>query len=356
MLALVSAKLTGETAAAVEDERGWQLRQVASVASEIAAMSAAERAQVGAVFIEAEPVAQDMLAQLDNLEVVACLRSEPVNVDLEAANALGVAVLHTPGRNAEAVADFSLGLCLAALRNIAIAHHAIVSNELTSATAAKGVNRASGDVIWRPDDPEMPIPYVTYKGHQLSRLTVVVVGFGAVGRATARRFAGLVAEVGVVDPMVPPEEISARGFSPFSLEEALERADVITLHARSASVIIGRAELARMKPGSYLINTARATVLDHDALVDALESGHLGGAALDVFPDEPIPRSSRLLGVPRLTLTPHLAGAAFEVADVQSEIILSGVRGIYDAELDWSELPVRNPEVRKHWEARFMRV
>jgi D-3-phosphoglycerate dehydrogenase len=167
----------------------------------------------------------------------------------------------------------------------------------------------------------------------------------------ARRFDGLVGQVCVVDPAVAETDIRAEGFIALPLEDALARADIVTLHARSASVVIGRSELARLKPGSYLINTARATVLDHEALVDALTSGHLGGAALDVFPDEPLPSSSPLLNAPRITLTPHLAGAAYEVADRQSEILLAGIRGIYENTLDWSELPVRNAEIRDRWAA-----
>ena len=351
MLALVNATLTPETSAALSDERSWELRRVPNVREALGTLSSEDLELVRAIFVEAEPVDEAMLAKVPNLEVVGCLRSEPVNVDLEAARACGVAVLHTPGRNAEAVADFTLGLCLAALRNIAIAHHAIISHELTSPSAPEGLNRATGDVIWRPDDPTIPVPYVTYKGHQLSRLTVAVIGFGAVGRAVARRFEGLVGQVCVVDPAVAETDIRAEGFIALPLEDALARADIVTLHARSASVVIGRSELARLKPGSYLINTARATVLDHEALVDALTSGHLGGAALDVFPDEPLPSSSPLLNAPRITLTPHLAGAAYEVADRQSEILLAGIRGIYENTLDWSGLPVRNAEIRDRWAA-----
>ncbi len=352
MLALVNATLTPETGAALRDERAWELRRVPKVRDALGTLSAEDLDLVRAILVESEPVDEAMLAKMRNLEVIGCLRSEPVNVDLEAARGHDVAVIHTPGRNAEAVADLTLGLCLAALRHIAIAHHAIVSRELTSATATQGVNRAAGDVIWRPDDAALPVPYVTYKGHQLSRLSVAVVGFGAVGRAVARRFNGLVSEVLVVDPAVADEDIRAEGFVPLPLDDALARADIVTLHARSASPVIGRAELARLRPGSYLINTARATVLDYDALVEALVSGHLGGAALDVFPEEPLLSSSPLLQVPRLTLTPHLGGAAYEVADIQSEILLAGIRGIYDNPQDWSGLPVRNPEVRERWKAR----
>jgi D-3-phosphoglycerate dehydrogenase len=356
MLAFVSGPLTADAATALERERSWKLRRVPNVREAIAPLSNEERDGVRAIFVEAEPVDDSMLAALPNVELIGCLRSEPVNVDVRAAAARRIAVVHTPGRNADAVADFTLGLCLASLRNIAIAHHAIVSNELTTTRASEGLHRAKGDVIWRPDDPTMPIPYITYKGHQLSRMSVAVIGFGAVGRVVAQRFDGLVREVCVADPFVPDDQISARGFVPTLLEDALRRADVVTIHARSTAVVIGRAELASMKPGSYLINTARATVLDHDALIDSLESGHLGGAALDVFVDEPLPRSSRLLGVARLTLTPHIAGAAFEVAEIQSEILLAGVRGIYENETDWSELPVRNPEIRTDWLMRLTAV
>ena len=352
MIALLNATLTPETSAALRDERAWELRRVPRVREALGTLSAEDLDLVRAIVVESEPVDEAMLVKVPNLEVIGCLRSEPVNIDLEAAGACGVAVVHTPGRNAEAVADFTLGLCLAALRNIAIGHHAIVARELTSTVATQGLNRAEGDVIWRPDDASLPVPYVTYKGHQLSRLCVVVVGFGAVGRAVARRFTNLVRQVCVVDPGVSDEDIRAEGFVPLSLEDALARADVVTLHARSPSVIIGRAELACLKPGSYLINTARATVLDYEALVDSLASGHLGGAALDVYPEEPLPSGSPLLQAPRLTLTPHLAGAAYEVADIQSAILLAGVRGIYGNPTDWSGLPVRNPEVRERWTAR----
>ena len=104
-----------------------------------------------------------------------------------------------------------------------------------------------------------------------------------------------------------------------------------------------------MRRGSYLVNTARATVLDYDALADALEGGQLRAAALDVFPDEPLPSSSRLIGLPGLTLTPHLAGASEEVAGRQSEILLEAVRALYSSASAWTGIPVRNPEVRERW-------
>jgi len=352
VLALVSGAITADAAARLAAERSWELRQVSLVAEEVAAMPAGQRESVRALIVEAEPIGDGLLAQLPRLELIACLRSDPVNVDVAAATARGVVVLNAPGRNAETVADFALGLCLAAVRSIAVAHHEIVSGKLTTAQPARGVHRAAGDAIWRPDDLDAPIPYLVFQGRELSGLTVGVVGFGWTGQAVARRFAGLVREVHVADPAVPPDVIKERGYTAATLDELLPVADVVTIHARSAATVIGRDELRQMKRGSILINTARASVLDYDALREALDSDHLRAAALDVFPEEPLPSSSPLRTQRNLTLTPHLAGSAADVVDRQSEILLSAVRGLYGASIGddgWARLPVRNPEVHGRW-------
>lgn len=352
MLALVNATLTAGAADALARERSWELRPVGLVFAAVAAMQPAERQSVGVLIVEAEPVDEALLSQLSGLQLIACLRGDPVNIDVAAATARGAVVVHTPGRNAEAVADFTLGLCLAAARSIAISHHEIVSGTLTSAQPPGNARTATGDVIWRPDDPDAPIPYQVYQGRELSSLTVGVVGFGAIGQAVARRFSGLVHEVHVADPAITAEAIKDRGFIPTPLPELLPIADVLSLHARSTAIVIGRRELARMKPGSILINTARATVLDYDALQESLQSGQVGAAALDVFPEEPIPVRSPLLAQPNLTMTPHLAGATAEVNGWQSEILVAAIRGIYTAGSDWDGLPVRNRELQATWAER----
>jgi D-3-phosphoglycerate dehydrogenase len=347
-LALSSTALAGELLSSLTQRRGWDVRQVSSVASAVTAMSDAERGQVRAVIVETEPVDRGLIGSLVNLEVVICPRSEPVNVDVQAADDHGVAVIHAPGRNAEAVADFTLGLCLAALRHIATSYQAIVSGELTSTDSGPGPAMAKADVIWRPREPGRVIPYLAYKGPELSGLTVGIIGYGAVGQAVARRFQGLVQRVIIVDPLASAQGPGA-GFVSMSLRDMLPVADVVTLHARSATIIMGRDELFRMKAGSYLINTARATVLDYDALLAALDSGPLRGAALDVFPEEPLPHASPLRTHAGLTLTPHLAGASEKVGDRQYAIAASGLDGVYEPDAAWERLPVRNPGVRESW-------
>jgi D-3-phosphoglycerate dehydrogenase len=276
------------------------------------------------------------------------MRSEPVNVDLTAATERALPVIHTPGRNAESVADFTLGLTLAMLRSIAVAHHAIVNGDITRDVSRADQPGRVSDVIWRPDDPAEPIPYVAYKGRELSNLVIGVIGYGAVGRAVARRFLPLVREVMVVDPAVPESSIATAGFTPASLASMLPRADVVTVHARSASVIIGEPEIALMRRGTYLINTARATVLDYEALVRALHARHLRGAALDVYPEEPLPRTSPLLSAPGLTLTPHLAGATEEVSGRMYDIALQALNDLYHR-TDWTDVAVRNRQVQRAW-------
>jgi D-3-phosphoglycerate dehydrogenase len=246
------------------------------------------------------------------------------------------------------VADFTLGLTLAMLRSIAVTHHMIMNGDMTRANSRPhGVGHIV-DVIWRPDDPTAPIPYLAYKGRELSSLVVGVIGYGAVGKVVARRFGPLVREVLVADPAVSEESVTAAGFTPATVSSMLPRADVVTVHARSASVIIGEAELALMRPGSYLINTARATVLDYEALVRALHDGRLCGAALDVYPEEPLPQTSPLLSAPRLTLTPHLAGATEEVSGRMNDIALEALSNIYHRS-DWTGVAVRNRQVQQAW-------
>lgn len=349
MLALVSGRLTEDCLAALQQERGWHVEQVRSVRQAARELTEESRRGVEAIVVESEPVSAEFLDQLPRLAVVACLRSEPVNVDVAAATERGIPVIYAPGRNAEAVADFTLGLCLAMLRGIALSHHGIVSGVHTERHPGKRLDRAVGDIIWRPTDPSASVPYVIYRGRQLGSIVFGIVGFGAIGRAVAHRLRGLVREIVVADPRVSAAEILDAACRPVGLAQLLALADVVSVHARSETQIIGREQLAAMRQGSYLINTARATVLDYDALADALDRGHLRGAALDVFPEEPLRASSRLIGVPGLTMTPHLAGATEEVTDRQSQILLEAVRSLYRPETTWQGVPVKNPEVRATW-------
>jgi D-3-phosphoglycerate dehydrogenase / 2-oxoglutarate reductase len=341
MSAILGAPISKPVAARMLDRYGVLHTDDAPLSFVLDRMEATEREAVRLVVVEADPVGESELGRLPALAAIGCVRSNPVNVDLAAASERGIPVVFTPGRNAAAVAEFTLGLCLACLRSIATSHDAITSRLITADPAERKPN-AAGDVIWTSPRGDMRgAPYEIYQGRELSSLAVGIVGFGQVGREVAARLLPLAGEVRVCDPAVPPAEIEAAGGHPADLEDLLDHVDLVTLHAKSSQRLIGAAEIRRLRRGSYLINTARASLLDYDAVADALIDGHLRGAALDVFPEEPLPADSRLLSCQNLTLTPHLAGATEEVVDRHSEILWNALERI-ESGADWTGLPVAN--------------
>ncbi|MEV4169826.1 2-hydroxyacid dehydrogenase [Nonomuraea sp. NPDC049709] len=244
------------------------------------------------------PLTKRVLDASPDLRLFCVSRGGPVNANLEAAARAGVAVTYAPGRNAVATAEHTLAMLLSATRRIPRTH----------ADLAGGV--------WRGD-------YYTYDnvGPELEGSTVGLVGYGAIGRRVARMLAGFGANVLVHDPYV---DVPGR----VELPELLERSRFVSLHARATpetAGMIGAAELAAMPRGSVLVNCARGALLDYDAMCDALDSGHLFGAAMDVFPEEPIPPGSRLLTTPNLVMTPHLAGASKETAMKAASIVAADV-------------------------------
>lgn len=239
------------------------------------------------------PFTARVLDAADALKLVVVCRGGPVNVNLAAAAARGIEVRATPGRNAIAAAEHAVALLLAALRQIPQVHASVRAGE------------------WRSD-----LYALDAVGSELAGATVGLVGYGAIGRHVGRILRAFDAEVLVHDPYVDPSILD--GAVAVGLPELLDRSVAVSLHARltpETRGMIGAAELARLPRGAVLVNTARGGLLDYDALVDALESGHLGGAALDVFDVEPLPPGSRLRTAPRLVLTPHLAGATRQTAE-----------------------------------------
>ncbi|MGN6522260.1 MAG: NAD(P)-dependent oxidoreductase [Actinomycetes bacterium] len=279
-------------------------------------LSDAEMADVCAgarlVLTEIERVDEAVLRAAPDLLAVGTARGGPVNVDIPACSARGIPVLYTPARNAESVADFTIGLILSALRGI---------------SAGEQQLRGSGWLVGGE------LPYLHFRGRELSALTVDLVGFGAVGRAVARRLVhGFGTRVLWSDPYVAADDLSAdaRLGTPVPLPELLADSDVVSLHcARSAATerLIDEKALAAMRAGALLVNTAGGACVDEAALVSALEEGRVS-AALDVFASEPLPPDSALLRAPATVLTPHLAGAATDVVAHHSRMLLDDVAAV----------------------------
>jgi D-3-phosphoglycerate dehydrogenase len=250
------------------------------------------------------PLTEKVLAACPDLKLFSIGRGGPVNANLEAATRHGVAVTYAPGRNSTATAEHTVAMMLAAARRIPATHGDLLAGQ------------------WRGD-------YYMYDavGPELEGSTVGLVGYGAIGRKVARILGGFGADVLVHDPYVSQENLG-RAATLVDLQELLQRSRIVSLHARVTEEtigMIGAAQIATMPAGSILVNCARGALLNYDAALDALEAGQLFGAAFDVFSEEPIPKNSRLLTVPGVIMTPHLAGSSKETAQNAATIIASEV-------------------------------
>jgi D-3-phosphoglycerate dehydrogenase len=193
-----------------------------------------------------------------------------------------------------------------------VAEHAIALL-LTLARRTARYDRSVHDGEWRLD---VGVPM-----HRLAGSTIGVIGYGRIGRAMVARALGLGMHVLVSDPTNPPEEIITAGATPTPLNELLAESDVVSLHAPLTPAtrhLLNSERIARMKTGAYLINCARGAIVDLDALADAIASGALGGAGLDVFEPERLPIDHPLFGLENVVLTPHVAFYSEEsIGDLQ---------------------------------------
>ena len=310
MRALVTAELSSDGRARLEAigytvvHAGWGATRRALDRDQLVAAGAGASLLV----VEVEAVDDEVLGALPDVAIVATARGVPANVDLAAASARGLPVLHTPGRNAASVADFTLGLVITQCRSLA--------------RGQDHLRRVGWDV-----DGELP--YLHFRGPELAGRTLGLIGYGAVGREVARRAAGgFGMRVVAHDPFVAGLDPPVRAVP---LAELLSESDVVSLHCPltpATTGLIGERELDAMRPGAVLVNTARAGVVDEAALTAALVDGSIAGAALDVFWTEPLPRSHPLLTLPNVTLTPHLAGAADDVVTRHSAMIVDDVEAV----------------------------
>jgi D-3-phosphoglycerate dehydrogenase / 2-oxoglutarate reductase len=243
----------------------------------------------------------ELLEAATRLQVVGRAGVGVDNVDLETATRRGVLVMNTPGGNAVSVAEHALALMMALARRIP---------QLSAAIHA-GRWEKSGAT-----------------GTELRGKTLGLVGFGRVGNEVARRARGLEMRVVAHDPYVSEAAAQDAGVELLTLPELLAQSDYISLHmalSPATTKIINAATIAQCKRGASLINTARGELVDEAALAEALRSGQLGGAALDVFAVEP-PRESPLIGLPNVIATPHVAGSTREAQEEVGTLIAQQVR------------------------------
>ena len=239
------------------------------------------------------PFSAGILDRLPDLKLIAVSRGGPVNIDMAAARARRIVVVNAPGRNASAVAEFTIGVILAETRLITRGHD--------------GLRRG----VWRGD-----LYRADLTGEELSELTVGIIGYGHVGTKVVRLLKAFGCRMLVTDPYVQLSVDDLRdGVTQVPLARLLAESDVVSLHARVTGEtrgFIGAPQFAAMKRGAYFINTARGPMVDYDALTEALKGRHLRGAALETFAIEPTPPDLGLLRLENVTLTPHIAGASIK--------------------------------------------
>ncbi|MBO9309775.1 MAG: phosphoglycerate dehydrogenase [Chloroflexi bacterium] len=242
------------------------------------------------------------------------------NVDLAAATERGVIVMNAPDGNTVATAELTLGLMLALARHI---------------PAADGSLRAGQ---WERR---------AYLGVELRGKTLGLIGFGRVGRAVAKRAAAFEMTIIAYDPYVSQEVAAPYGVQMVSLDELYARADFISLHALLTQEnyhMINAESIAKMKDGVRIINDSRGALIDEQALADAIKSGKVAGAALDVYEEEPPRPDNPLIGLPSVIHTPHLGASTLEAQD---EVAVQIAQQTLDALFKGEYRNVVNPEVLK---------
>lgn len=250
------------------------------------------------------------------LEAIGSTRGDPTNVDVAGATERGIPVLRAPGRNADAVAELTVGMLLAVTRGLVAADRDVREGQ-----------------VYRDGS----IPYQRFRGWELAGRTVGLVGLGAVGRATRWRLEGLGMHVIAADPFATD--------ATHSLDDLLAEAHVVSMHAAvtpDTLGMIGTEQIARMAPGTVYVNSARAGLHDLDAITTALQSGHLAAAALDHFEGEHLATDHPLMAMPNVLLTPHIGGATYDTETNHTTLMADGLAALLNGQTPSN---LANPEV-----------
>lgn len=272
------------------------------------------------IIVQFAPVSKKVIDKAKNLKLIGVLRGGVENVAIDYAREKNIAVLNTPGRNARAVAEFTMGMILGEVRNIARSHYSLKNNE------------------WRKDFPNSS--YIP----ELNGKTVGIVGFGHIGQLIAGYLKAFGSKVIAYDPFFKGE---FEGVKIVDLDTLLKQSDVVTIHARytkDTHHLIDEKELSLMKENAVLINTARSGLVNQEALVKALKEDKIFGAAIDVFDKEPIPEDDEILKLDNITITPHIAGSTKDAFSNSPKILANILKGIIDGEKNVSA--INNVEIR----------
>ena len=251
-------------------------------------------------------VTADLLERGANLKVIGRLGVGLDNIDVSACRARNIEVCPATGANTVSVAEYTIAAILMLLRPAYFKSHEVASG------------------AW---------PRQASIGSDAAGRRLGLVGFGAIAQAVAERAASLAMTVIAYDPYLPETDPAWRKVEKVGFQKLLEASDFVSVHTpltEETLGLIGESAIAKMRPGAYVINTARGGIVDENAIVAALKSGHLGGAALDVFDVEPVSARSgaRFADTPNLILTPHISGVTQESNQRASALTAANVRKV----------------------------
>lgn len=249
------------------------------------------------------PVPRELMEQAPNLKYILLNRGGTENVDLQAAKELGIPVLNNPGHNGNAVAELTIGHMISETRNMARTHMEL----------KKGV--------WRENFPNVGRVY------ELRGKTIGLIGFGTIGRLVAEKLQPFHVNIIATDPAITAddEDVIKYGVTLTDLETVMSKSDIVSLHARNEEkkVIVGKEQFDLMKETAVFVNTARAYMVDYDYLAKILKENKITGAALEVFPVEPLPSDSPFITLDNVSLTNHRGGDTVNCYSDSPEYLLT---------------------------------
>ena len=279
----------------------------------------------GIVTLLSDPIDEEVISMLPNLKVMAQYAVGYDNIDVKEATRRGIIVTNTPGVLTEATADLAWSLIMSVSRRIV--------------EADQYVRGGKWNVAWGPQ---------LLLGSDVFGATLGIIGMGRIGQAVAKRAVGFNMRV-LYHTRSHRDELEgvekSVGAKARSLDTLLHESDIVSLHVPLTSKthhMIGRRQLDLMRAGSILINTSRGAVVDQGALYDALVSGHLGGAGLDVFEDEPLSKDSPLLGLSNVVLVPHIGSATTKTRAIMASMCATNIIAALN---DEKPPNIVNPEV-----------
>ena len=258
------------------------------------------------------PITRQLVESAKKLKVVLCNRGGHENIDVDACTENNVAVLLNPSHNANAVAEFTVGLMLNETRNISRSQIAINNNQ------------------WRENYPNTLTTI-----HEMCDMTIGLIGFGSVAKLVYEKLKAFGCRFLIYDPFIAYDEINKNLAQLVSLDYLLKNSDIVSLHARLSrkAILIGKDEFKMMKKTAYFINTARSYMVDYYALAEALKLGEIMGAAIDVFDKEPVDPDNPLVGIDNCTLTNHRGGDTINSYSDSPAMMLNACRQYLDGDM-----------------------